>query len=348
MPLGRLPDVSTATVDLRPLDLLAPDQEPLARRWLEVHAAVQREQFGDKGSPFSLQELQAFHRAPERRRVDRAAYLDGELVGALEVIMPTTDNLELAFLMLSVSAPARRRGVGSALLREGERIAREHGRSILMVETEWPEGGSDLGEAFARSRGFRVGQTMLRSDMSLHEGRAALESIVGAPGAGEYAFESFVDEMPEAWLDQRAVLAQRMSTDAPVDDLAMEEEVWDAERLRGTLERLLQSGRRVVETVARHVPSGDLVGFTQVNVSAKDPTVAYQQDTLVLTEHRGHGLGLRLKAANALLLADTLPDVASVRTWNSSTNEPMLAVNRALGYVVDGYSREWQKTLSDV
>jgi GNAT superfamily N-acetyltransferase len=345
MPLGRLPGVDTLAIDLRPLDLLDPAQEAVARRWMEVHASVQRELFGDRGHAFSLQELQAFHRAPERRRVDRAAYVDGELVGALEVIMPTTDNLRLAFLMLSVQASARRRGVGTALLAEGERIAREHGRAVLMVETDWAEGGVDLGEAFAQRGGFEVGQTMLRNVMPLREGRGALESVVDAPGAEDYAFESFVDQMPEAWLDQRAVLAQRMSTDAPVDDLAMEEEVWDADRLRGTLDRLLQSGRRIVETVARHVPSGDLVGFTQLNVSANDPTVAYQQDTLVLTEHRGHGLGLRLKAANALLLADELPDVELVRTWNSTTNEHMLAVNRALGYVVDGYQREWQKTL---
>jgi GNAT superfamily N-acetyltransferase len=232
------------------------------------------------------------------------------------------------------------------LLDEAERIARQHDRTILMVETEWAKYGQDLAESFLARKGFAVGQTMLRSEMSLGRGRAGLEVILDSPGAEDYAFESFVDEMPEAWLDQRAVLAHRMSTDAPVDDLAMEEEAWDADRLRGTLERLLQSGRRVVETVARHVPSGDLVGFTQVNVSAHDPTVAYQQDTLVLTEHRGHWLGLRLKAANALLLAHTLPDVRAVRTWNSSTNEHMLAVNGTLGYIVDGYSREWQKVLS--
>jgi len=64
---------------------------------------------------------------------------------------------------------------------------------------------------------------------------------------------------------------------------------------------------------------------------------------LVLREHRGHGLGLRLKAANALRLMDELPEVSSIRTWNAASNAYMLAVNRRLGYAVDGYSREWQK-----
>jgi GNAT superfamily N-acetyltransferase len=136
-----------------------------------------------------------------------------------------------------------------------------------------------------------------------------------------------------------------MSTDAPADDLDIGEEDWDADRLRASNARARASGRRVVETAARHVPSGRLVAFTTVSVSAGEPDLGYQQDTLVLKEHRGHGLGLRLKAVNALRLMDELPAVTAVRTWNAASNEHMLAVNRQLGYTVDGYSREWQKVI---
>ena len=103
------------------------------------------------------------------------------------------------------------------------------------------------------------------------------------------------------------------------------------------------AGRRIIESVARNLPTGRLVGFTRVEVSPESPDRAYQQDTLVLREHRGHGLGARLKAANALLLMEALPTVRAIRTWNADSNRHMLAVNRALGYAVDGYSREWQK-----
>ena len=346
MPVGRLPgvtDLTETSPTIRPLDLLDPAQEQRAREWSQVHAAVQREQFGDKGSPFTLEERQAFQRAPEGRRVDRAAYVGGRLVGALEVAMPLTDNLEVAFLTLSVAAAARRRGVGAALLRDAEQIAREHGRSILMVETEWAFVRADSAEGFARAHGYDVAQTSLRSELSLPVDRAPLRAVLEV--RDDYAVESFVDQMPGEWVAQRAVLQQRMSTDAPTDGMALGEEAWDAERLRGALERTLRSGRRIVETVARHVSSGELVGFTQVHLPAHDPALAYQEDTLVLSEHRGHALGLRLKAANALLLMEVQPAVRSVRTWNSETNRPMLAVNRALGYVIDGYEREWQKVL---
>jgi GNAT superfamily N-acetyltransferase len=335
-------------VDIRTIDLLDPAQDSAAREWIEVHAAVQRELFGQRGSEWPLEEVQALHRTGTKKRVDLAAWRGGRVVGALEVQLPQLDNLDAAMIWLSVRAEARGRGIGSELLDRAERIGADHGRTLFFAETEWAEPGEDLSEAFARGRGYDIGQTVLRSEMALPADRTALEALVAAAGAEDYALEGYVDDMPEAWLDDRAHLQQRMSTDAPTDDLALEEEAWDAVRLRDQQQRLLSAGRRIVETVARHVPTGQIVGFTQVSVSANDPALAFQQDTLVLREHRGHGLGLRLKAANALRLMDELPGVTSVRTWNAASNEHMLAVNRRLDYAVDGYSREWQKKKAEI
>ena len=331
------------TIDLRAIDLLDPDQDDDARAWIAVHRAARRALMGEDDDTWTLDEIRAFHRAGQKRRVVRGAWLEGELVGALEVVMPLRDNQSLATLWLSVRPDVRRRGVGSALYVEGEQIAREHGRTLLHAQTGWAPGGTDEGEGFARRRGFEIAMTDVRS--SARPDADALRDILRRAPADDYTLESYVDDMPEEWLDDRAILQQRMITDMPLGDLTLEEEAWDAERLREDNALWRDAGRRVVETVARHVPSGSLVGFTQVSVSADDPSVGYQQDTLVLREHRGHGLGLRLKAANALLLLDALPEVKTIRTWNANDNAPMLSVNRALGYVVDGYSREWQKVL---
>ena len=338
--------MSTVALEIRPIDLLDDSRLADAERWSEIHAGVQRELFGDKGSSWTLEEIRAFHRSDEKLRVARAAWLGGEIVGALDMIMPLADNTTLALLWLSVDAAHRRQGVGSALLAEAERVGAEHGRTLFNAETEWAEGSVDASERFASARGFVIGLTMLRSDMTLPADRGALGAVLTGV-EDDYVFESFVDHMPEEWLEDRAVLQQRMSTDAPSDDLDVEEEAWDVDRLRSTYERARSSGRRIVETVARHVPSGRLVGFTTVSISAGEPELAYQQDTLVLREHRGHALGLRLKAANALRLMDELPEVTSVRTWNAASNTHMLAVNRRLGYTVDGYSREWQKKVAE-
>lgn len=331
--------------EIRPIDLLDPDQHEAAVAWMAVHASVQRDLFGERGSAWTLAEIQEHHRSGDKRRVDRAAWRDGRVVGAVEVMLPIHDNLRHAMIWLSVEPEHRGTGIGSALLAEAERVAAAEGRTTLLVETEWAQGARDVAESFALRHGYAIAQTVRRSEQRLCDVRDRLLAVLEQPGAEDYVVESFVDDMPQEWLADRAVLQQRMSTDAPIDDLDIEEEAWDAERLRQAQALTKASGRRVVESVARHVPSGRLVGFTTIGVSAGTPDLGYQQDTLVLSEHRGHALGLRLKAANALLLMDSLPEVSTVRTWNSETNEPMLAVNDALGYVVDGYSREWQKVL---
>ena len=336
--------VSTTAFDLRPIDLLDPAQQAAGEAFMGVHAAAQRHLFGDRGSAWSLVEVQEIHRRGDRRRVDRAVWRDGQVVGALEVMMPLHDNLRHAMIWLSVEPGHRGSGVGTALLAEAERIAAAEGRTILVSETEWAEGRRDEAESFATRHGYTIAQTVLRSEQAVGECRERLEPLVRS-SSGDYVVESFVDDMPEEWLVDRAVLQQRMSTDAPADDLDTEEEAWTPERLRELQAWARASGRRVVESAARHVRNGRLVGFSTIGVSAPPPGLGYQQDTLVLEEHRGHGLGRRLKAANALTLMEALPEVGTVRTWNSATNEHMLAVNRELGYVVDGYSRTWQKVV---
>lgn len=56
-----------------------------------------------------------------------------------------------------------------------------------------------------------------------------------------------------------------------------------------------QAQRDVVVSVAFEGES--MVGFTQVEGPRETPTLAYQQDTLVLREARGHGLGLTHRVA---------------------------------------------------
>lgn len=57
----------------------------------------------------------------------------------------------------------------------------------------------------------------------------------------------------------------------------------------------------------------------------------YQHDTLVHGDHRGHRLGMLVKAANLQAL-ERRDATAVVRTWNATENTHMLAVNEALGF----------------
>ncbi len=335
-------------VTLEPLDGLDPRQRPRLEQWAAVSEASGRAALGDSHTAWTVEDLLGLWRATDRQREAVVALeADGAAVGAAQVVMPLHDNHRLATVHVSVLPDRRRRGTGSGLLEWAEGVAARHGRTVLLAETEWAAGGEDRsGTGFAQRHGFLPAQTVLRSTLELprdRAGRARLAAAAGNGTGGDYALETSLDGIPESWLQDRAVLQQRMSTDAPLGAVELDEEHWTPTRLREELQRTVGSGRSVIETVAREGRTGRLVGFTQVQVAAATPEVAYQQDTLVLREHRGHGLGLRLKAANTLRLLERHPDVRVVRTWNAEDNAHMLAVNRALGYVGDAWLREWQK-----
>lgn len=338
-------------VTLEPLDGLDPRQRPRLEQWAAVSEASDRAALGDSHTAWTVEDLLGLWRATDRQREAVVALeADGAAVGAAQVVMPLHDNHRLATVHVSVLPDRRRRGTGSGLLEWAEGVAARHGRTVLLAETEWAAGGEDCsGTGFARPHGFLPAQTVLRSTLELprdRAGRARLTAAAAGNGSGgDYALETSLDGIPDSWLHDRAVLQQRMSTDAPLGEVQLDEEHWTATRLREELRRTVESGRSVIETVAREVRTGRLVGFTQVQVAAATPRVAYQQDTLVLREHRGRALGLRLKATNTLRLLERHPDVRVVRTWNAEDNAHMLAVNRALGYVGDAWLREWQKVV---
>ena len=336
-------------VTLVPVSGLDESQRDLFAGYVEVYAASGRALFGDDHTAWGADELRELERKHDRQTLAVAAVegdgkVDGEVVGAASVVLRLRDNPRVAFVSLAVHPEHLRRGHGSQLLAWVEEQARRAGRTVFIAETEWPTHGTDTsGEGFAARHGYQPAQQVLRSTLRLPVDEVTLTEL--AAGDGDYVLETGVDGIPDSWLDERAGLQRRMSTDVPLGDLQLEEEDWDAERIRGQYATLAAMGRRVVETVARHVPTGRLVGYTQVQVSPETPTLGYQQDTLVVREHRGHALGLRLKAANTAAVMEHLPELTAIRTWNADDNSHMLAVNQRLGYAVDAHLREWQKVL---
>ncbi|WP_404384695.1 GNAT family N-acetyltransferase [Knoellia locipacati] len=340
-----------------PVTMLDPDPSAagLARTWHQVFIDSAVAAMGDDHDVWSMDSRRAHEQYTSwSHRYFGALDGNGELVAAGELVLSLRDNPQLAFVDVAVHPDRRREGGGTALLDHLEREARRQDRDTLHAETTVPAGGTDGGDAFLRRHGFALGQTMQRNDLDLGVDAAEATSE-GDPGrvihptADEtpgYVIETSCDDTLGAWLDDRAVLQQRMSTDSPVGDLDLREEAWDAERLREQRLSTRRSNRRAIESVARHVESGRLVAFTQLQIPTADPVLAYQQDTLVLREHRGHGLGAAVKAANMRALRAEFPQTRTVRTWNAEENGPMIRVNEALGYRTTALQREWQRRLA--
>ncbi|VDR33039.1 Uncharacterised protein [Arthrobacter agilis] len=63
----------------------------------------------------------------------------------------------------------------------------------------------------------------------------------------------------------------------------------------------------------------------------------------MLDNHRGHRLGMWLKATNLLLAADVWGNADRIYTWNAEENSFMLEVNEALGFRPSGRTAGWQR-----
>ena len=136
-----------------------------------------------------------------------------------------------------------------------------------------------------------------------------------------------------------------MSTDAPTAGMDWEREDWDAARVREDESTLVRGGVQSSVAAALHRHTGELVAYTVLTWRPEVPGSLIQQDTLVAGEHRGHRLGMLVKAANLRRAQERWPSARSVLTWNASENQHMLAINTALGFRPAGYEGEWQKRL---
>ncbi|HEU4677072.1 MAG TPA: GNAT family N-acetyltransferase [Motilibacteraceae bacterium] len=329
---------------------VAPADERAFAQWYSVLDAVHREQRpGEPG--WTLTERRA-RAASADGGYDRRQWLvrdrDGRPVGAAALQLSLRDNPGLAEAELWVLPGARRRGVGSALADVVEETSRAAGREVVAAFVVHP-GGADEGpgDVFARRRGYRVVQREVRRGLDVERalpGLAALEHRA-AQQAASYELVSWVSRTPEELLADRAALGTAISADAPRGDSAYTTEHWDVARVLARDEELARMDRTYVATAARHRESGRLVALTELAVPNSVPELAWQWDTVVLRAHRGHRLGLLVKAANLRLLREVVPAARRVMTYNDETNRHMIAVNERLGFEVVDAEWRWELAL---
>jgi len=331
------------------LDLveLGPDDH-LFPAWCEVWAAGQRAERPDEPPRPASGHVALGHQLVDpggsRDGTHRAAVVDGGVVGALRLILPTKDNTTVATVDVAVHPGHRRRGIGTVLLAEGIRLARAAGRTVLIAEVEEP-GPDAAGRGFALRHGWTCDLVETRRDLVLpvDERRLADLEAEARAASADYELVLWRDRTPDELLDDRALLARRMTTDAPQGDLPVEEEHWDGARIREYEAAHVARGRTVLSAGA--VIGGRLIAYTDLQIPLAAPERATQSGTLVLTEHRGHRLGARMKVAVLRELAATLPEVRRISTWNSDSNRPMVAVNEALGFQPSGHVSYWSSRI---
>ncbi|NEA34093.1 GNAT family N-acetyltransferase [Streptomyces sp. SID13031] len=270
----------------------------------------------------------------------------GRIAGVLYVELPQKDNTNLAALDLGVVPDRRRQGFGTVLARLGEERVAHHGRTVVQCMVHSPLGEETAGRAFARAHGLTVGISDMHRILQLPLEESFLEELAAevAEHHRDYRLVSWQDRCPDDLVDGYAALEGTFLTEAPMGELEVEAEVWDAARVRFREEQARAQGRNSCVTVAI-APDGTLVGQTELFFPGHDQVNAFQSGTLVARAHRGHRLGLALKARNHLELQRSHTERRILHTWNAEVNTAMNAVNERLGFVPVELTEEWQRKI---
>ncbi|WP_216587270.1 GNAT family N-acetyltransferase [Streptomyces brasiliscabiei] len=281
-----------------------------------------------------------------RRTAWLASGSDGSPLGTAFLRLFTEEGQgHLAELDGTVHPAERRQGVGTALLGAAVGAARADGRRSVVAQAEQ---GSP-GDAFLTAHGFRRVLTLTYARLELAGADPGhFTRILEQPRPG-YHLTGWTGVVPSELADTYAA-SRRAMDDMPMGETDYGTVVWDVERVVASAEAIAKRGDSLHTVAAVHTASGTIVGFSELGLpgggSGEDGGKGDGQHygTAVLPEHRGHGLGLWMKARALLQAHRTHPDLALV-TDTASDNVPMRRINDALGYRPTHTAIEYQLDL---
>lgn len=254
---------------------------------------------------------------------------DDRLLGYASAFFPRRENTDAVHLSGAVAPDARRRGVGRTLLEAVLAHAADDRRA--KVYSGAMAGGSS--QAAMEALGFEQVHIYGINRLDVHDApRERWQRLYddAAPAAADYELVRLVGPTPEDRIDDVVALFAAMS-DAPRTDPEAEPDAWSADRVRAYDQAMAARRQTVYRVLARHRQTGAWAGHTVLCVDEFDPAVGHQEDTSVVGAHRGHRLGVLLKADMLRWITDERPEMSATETWNSVENHHMLAVNELLG-----------------
>ena len=318
------------------------------RRVAELYQALGRERTPeDPVTPVEATESRLLANVPGQWRACFAARdAGGALVGYSVVnrSLNEPENAHLRWTELAVLPAHRRRGVGRALLRSlVDAVADQGDDVVLMTQTI---DRIPAGSEFARAIGAEPGLDMKTNQLDLAKvDRAQVDEWAAIAPEG-YRLARIDGTVP-AELVAPYIQASNGMNDAPRGGLRMADWKLTEEQIRERESWFQQAGIEWWLLVAIHEATGDGAGFTEVTYDPKVTHVIWQQGTAVIDAHRGHRLGMWMKAVMLKRILAERPKALFIRTGNANTNAQMLAINTQLGFVPAWSACLWQITITD-
>lgn len=359
----------TDTATLHPLVLPAragAAPTPLVRAYADVRNAAFLESTGRDDDALEAEALlPLLYSTPDRTRRQWYVVSGDRMLGCATLDISQDGDQDTALVIVAILREAAGRGLGRAVYEHVESVARDAGVRKLLHWAEHHDDGSraeplasptgfgsvpaDRSARFLTRNGFRLEQVERASEFLWTDGaidhlRALRKEAAGH--AYDYRVVRWMLPTPAEYVDGYAWMKSRMSTDVPEGDLDMPEEIWDADRVVRQDERIAQKGWSMQVTAAQHLRTGELCAFNELAMSSDPSATTHQYDTLVLSAHRGHRLGMLVKTAGLLAWHEQYPASARVVTYNAEENRPMLSINEDIGFTGFAYEGAWKKDLT--
>ncbi|MBJ7355966.1 GNAT family N-acetyltransferase [Nocardioides sp.] len=282
------------------------------------------------------------------RQLLLGAFEGDTLLGYTALWFPLLDNLDKVYVELHVDPPARRRGIGRALLAEVEAQARADGRRLLLADSKMPPGQRETHpyRRFADATGFEFSNVEVVRHLPLPVPEERLEAWLARAAERHegHTIATYVDEFPDELAKSLCTLLGQLAVDAPTGLVDFEEEDFNVDRLKERYATTAAMGRSLYETVALS-PDGEVAAQSTLAVAKGEGTDVFQWGTFVHRDHRGHRLGLAVKVANIKAVQDAHPDKRRITTQNAESNAFMVDINKELGFEAVEDSMEWIKRL---
>src|SRR5690349_4749426 len=280
------------------------------------------------------------------RAIFSARDASGALVGSAFVGWNKNEpeNAHARWTEVNVLPSHRRRGIGRALMREiVEAVADQRDDIVFFGQT------SDrvpAGEKFAQAIAATAGLPMKQNQLAISEvDRAKVAEWARIDPAG-YRRVSADNSIPATSV-QPYLDAVNAMNDMPKGDLRFADQRFTEEQLRDRESWLKQAGMQWWVVVAIDEKTGEGAGFTEIQFDPRSPHLIWQGGTGVVRAHRGHKLGLWLKAVMLERILRDRPEAKFIRTGNANTNEHMLAINTQLGFRQAWSNTLWQLPLAE-
>jgi len=275
-----------------------------------------------------------------------ARHKSGAIVGYSGVFWGKSEpgNQHLRWCEIAVAPAHRRRGLGRALLRRVIQAVADQGDDLVFMSQV-----SDrvpAAERFARAIGATPGLAMKTNQLDLASADRARVSEWAAAAPTGYRLERVDGPVPAELIRPYIESASGMN-DAPRGDLRMDDWELTEKQIRDRETWQEQAGIELWLILAVHEATGAGAGFTEVSYDPRVPHLIWQQGTAVIDAHRGHRIGLWMKAVMLDRILNERKRARFIRTGNANTNAQMLAINTQLGFKPAWSAALWQLTLAD-